>query len=205
MATLRKQLLEALDHLLRFGLEAGTGDADHLDVDQLKILLASTIALERSATAMRLIDVEFDGEALWLPIGVELVLAFVEVHRRWRQAGASDQIPEAALKARAGERGVGTVDSESPAKAAGTPVSLHPPKQLIHRAQVEQTALFAALQGAFEPSGRQHRSEIKQGARDGSDGIALADGDVTHSQAREVQTKSALGMTTGRRRDMERP
>jgi hypothetical protein len=91
-ASLLQERRNALNHVAWFAIEAGPGDPDHLYHPQLQVLLAQAVTLECSATAMGFVDVEFDGEALRLPIGVELILALLEVHRGGREARPLDRL-----------------------------------------------------------------------------------------------------------------
>src|SRR4051812_40611772 len=81
---LRQQPAEPLDHPPWFALEAPPGDAVHHDPSKEEVLLTEPIALEGSVAAVGLVDVEFDREALRLPVGVELQADDVAVHRRQR-------------------------------------------------------------------------------------------------------------------------
>src|SRR6476659_578947 len=80
-APLLEKRRDALDHRLWFAIEAGAGDSDHLYALELQVLLAPAVALEGGAGAVGLVDVEFDREALGLPVGVQLVPGLAEVHR----------------------------------------------------------------------------------------------------------------------------
>ncbi len=68
-----EQHSQALGDLVGFLFEAPGSDADRVDPGQLKILNAERIALESSTGAVGLVSVQFDGEALSLPVGVDLV------------------------------------------------------------------------------------------------------------------------------------
>jgi hypothetical protein len=73
LTSLREQRSHAPDHFVGLAFEAARGDADRVDSGQLQILDADGIALEGSAGSVRRVPVQFDGEALPLPIGVDLM------------------------------------------------------------------------------------------------------------------------------------
>ncbi|HSS04958.1 MAG TPA: hypothetical protein VLK89_07210 [Solirubrobacterales bacterium] len=81
-----QQLPHPLDHGPRLTIDAEAGDPDHLDTDQLQLLLSEAIALKGFTRAVARIDVKFDDEALALPVGVQLVPGDVETCRGQRQA-----------------------------------------------------------------------------------------------------------------------
>jgi hypothetical protein len=57
------------------------------------------VTLESLAAAVRLVNVEFDREALRLPVGVQLVTGNVEASGRCRQTRPVGELQEAALEA----------------------------------------------------------------------------------------------------------
>ena len=67
-----EQASNSADHLLWFAFQPRSGNTGHRDPRQQQILLALAIALEGGASAVRLEDVEFNREAEFGPIAVEL-------------------------------------------------------------------------------------------------------------------------------------
>ena len=196
---------DALDRLFRFAVEAVARYADHLDAVQLERLVADAIFLEGEAAAVGLEDVEFDGEALWLPVDVELVAGEVVGGRRSWKACLFDEIQEASLQAGAGEQRR-TVERERPAQAGTARMVPGAREERVHRTEVEETMFFASLEHAIETRGREDGGKVEEGARHGGDWDALADRAVVLSQGRIVAPKiGSPTAVTDRRRDVELP
>jgi hypothetical protein len=64
----------------------------HLDARQLQLLLSHPISLERGTSPMVLISIELHGEALLLPVHVELVARDVDVGCGSRQPRVIDEL-----------------------------------------------------------------------------------------------------------------
>jgi hypothetical protein len=194
---------DTLDHDLRFALQARAGDPDHLHPDQLQLLLADPVALEGGAGAVGLEEVEFDGEALLRPVGVELVARDDEIHRRPRQPGAPGKRTEAALEARAGDRGVRPVEIDRGAQGAAAGVMAAAVENRFQSAEVEQFVFFAASQHRFDPVGRERAREVELRPRQGRDRDPVDEPPVLIRQVGVVDGELRLAMASIRRGDVE--
>jgi hypothetical protein len=99
MTSLREEGDNTLDNRVGLAIEAATGYADHLNSMQLQLLLAKAIALEGTTAAMGLVDIEFDGKALHLPIKVKLVPSNIAASRGRGQPRTLRQLEKTPLEA----------------------------------------------------------------------------------------------------------
>ncbi len=104
-ATLDEQDSQAFCDLARFPFDPPSGDPDRIDSSELQVLLAQPVALERRSRLMAIPTIDFDREALSLPVGVELVAGNERVDGGPRQSLRFDGGQEEQLRAGAIEDG----------------------------------------------------------------------------------------------------
>jgi hypothetical protein len=189
LAPALEQLSEVAQDRLRFPLEPRRRDADHLDSQQLQLLLATAVALEGGAAAVRLEEIEFDREAQVRPVSVELELSDVEVHRRSRKAGPYDHSAETPLELRAREGGVRPMDGDRPCEPPPPAVPTGASQHIINRGHIKEVPVFGPLQVSLQLFRPRPNRQVKQRSRNGRDGGALANRPILLSQDRREMTR----------------
>lgn len=144
LPSLCEEAAEADDDRIGFAVHPRAGNADHLDAGQLEVFLTPTVDLKRHRVSMMVVRVEFNGEALDRPVGIELESVDEEIHRRLPKPGAANQGKEATLKARAGE-GLNAVKLDRFSQSGDASKSPTTGQQAIDRVQVEQIPLVGPL------------------------------------------------------------
>jgi hypothetical protein len=72
-AALIQEARQALANRLRFAFDSAHGYSNRVDASQFEVLLPQRVVLKCRAGAVPLPTVDFYGEALTLPVGVDLV------------------------------------------------------------------------------------------------------------------------------------
>lgn len=120
-------------------VEPAAGHPDHLDADELQILLSEAIPLEGRPRAVELIRVEFDRKPMLRPVSIELVPLDEAVGCGHRQAGIPDELEETALDPRAHEPRLWSIQAERPAQGAHAGVGLRSQNRFFDRPKVEHS------------------------------------------------------------------
>lgn len=102
LAALGEQGAKSGGNLVWFAFDTPGGETDCVNSRQLQLLDSNWIALKRGSGAMGLVAVEFDGESLLLPVGVDLVSGNEVVDRGPGQTRAPHEGDEEAFCASSG-------------------------------------------------------------------------------------------------------
>ena len=157
--------------------------------------MTAPIALESDPRAMCLPAIEFDGEALRLPVHVELEPLNERVDRWPRQSRFEDQRQKSVLTAGAGEGGV-TIDRQDAPQPPAARVSSHIFQQTIELSKVEHPKLLRALNGSFETGTGNACRQVQQRSRHRRHRYPLHVCGVFFTQGRAVMDVKRLASPT---------
>jgi hypothetical protein len=143
---------ESPAHGLRFPFDAPRGDPDRVYARQLQILDPEWISLEGGTSTVRIPPVDFNSEALGLPVGVDLMPGNEVVDGRLREACFIDQGEEETLRVDATKDGI-AVDGNGLLETVASRVSTGTGKDRIEAVDVEQAPVLGFLDDRLEPPG----------------------------------------------------
>jgi hypothetical protein len=159
--------------------------------------LPKPVPLERGVASVGLVDVQFDREALELPIRIELIPLDEGIHRRPWHLRRHNEPDEALLESRPCEGNWRAIDGEGAAERPGPRMPPGALQELFSRPQVEEVPFLGPLEHAFERCRMSACRLIKQRARQSRERDAVSKFLVLGGEYGEVEAK---GMTLASRR-----